>query len=154
MYTDSIHVQLRVSRSWKLLTSSVNLVTSGSCSVRTKFTISSVVYSPENTERPSSNWVKGRGREESGGRREKNEMGGERGGSQPNLIKMQTCFSETQQAPSRPTHPNIDDFFPKTNTPLPTNTQHIPHQHTHTGTQPHTPTPTPPHPHRHTHPPA
>ena len=59
VYTDSIHVQLRVSRSWKLLTSSVNLVTSGSCSVRTKFTISSVVYSPENTERPSSNWVKG-----------------------------------------------------------------------------------------------
>ena len=55
----------------------MNLVTSGSCSVRTKFTISSVVYSPENTERPSSNWVKGRGRGESGGRRErKNEMGG------------------------------------------------------------------------------
>ena len=77
-YTDSI--QLRVSRSWKLLTSSVNLVTSGSCSVRTKFTISSVVYSPENTERPSSNWVKGRGRGESGGRRERGERRVEGGG--------------------------------------------------------------------------
>ena len=64
-------------------------MTSGSCSVRTKFTISSVVYSPENTERPSSNWVRGRERKgEEGRMRDGRGEGGERGGSQPNLIKM------------------------------------------------------------------
>ena len=68
-------------------TSSENLVTSGSCSVRTKLTISSVVYSPENTARPLSNWVweegerrGGREREGEGERSEEREERRERGG--------------------------------------------------------------------------
>ena len=61
----SIQEYTKIHRGYvKHRTSSENLVTSGSCSVRTKLTISSVVYSPENTARPLSNWERGRGREE------------------------------------------------------------------------------------------
>ena len=72
----SIQEYTKIHRGYvKHRTSSENLVTSGSCSVRTKFTISSVVYSPENTARPLSNWVRERGRE----KREEGEGGEEEG---------------------------------------------------------------------------
>ena len=75
----SIQEYTKIHRGYvKHCTSSENLVTSGSCSVRTKLTISSVVYSPENTARPLSNWERGRGREtRGGGREERREKGGE-----------------------------------------------------------------------------
>ena len=62
---------------------------------------------------------------------------GEGGSEEESTLISSTCFSETQQTHTRPTHPNTEDFFPKTNPPS-LQTHNTPH--TSTPTHPHTPT--------------